>query len=81
MPNRVPPQQRHFDQITQALQSVNAILAPPISELSAARSYSEGFDGLEGAKGTRFFDEIERLGAFIVDYALSGKLDQFYGEN
>ena len=81
VPNRVPPQQRHFDQLSQALQSVNAILAPPISELSAARSSAEGFTGLDGAKDTRFFHEVERLGAFIVDYALSGKLDQFYGEN
>ncbi|MDC1383669.1 ParA family protein, partial [Candidatus Puniceispirillum sp.] len=78
VPNRVPPQQRHFDQISSALQEVNAILAPPISELSAARSYNADFTGLEGIKDTRFYREIERLGEFIIDYVLSGKLDQIY---
>ena len=78
VPNRVPPQQRHFDQITSALQEVNAILAPPISELSAARSYNADFTGLEAIKDTRFYREIERLGEFIIDYVLSGKLDQIY---
>ena len=80
VPNRVPPQQRHFDQITTALQEINAILAPPISELSAARGYNADFAGLEGVKDTRFYREIERLGVFIIDYVLSGKLDQMYSE-
>ena len=59
---------------------MNAILAPPISELSAARNYNANFTGLDGVKNTRFYREIERLGEFIIDYVLSGKLDQMYRE-
>ena len=50
---------------------VNAILAPPISELSAARNSSPDFSGLEGVEGTRFHREIDRLGEPI------GKQDQY----
>jgi cellulose biosynthesis protein BcsQ len=80
VPNRVSPQQRHFQQIVDALQEVNAILAPPISELSAARNGSPHFSGLEGVEGTRFCREIERLGEFIVEYVISGELDRIYDE-
>ena len=80
VPNRVSPQQRHFQQIVDALQEVNAILAPPISELSAARHASPDFSGLEGVEGTRFCREIERLGEFIVEYVISGELDRIYDE-
>jgi chromosome partitioning protein len=54
VPNRVSPNQRHFDPITSALSDLNAILAPPISELSAARNYNGKFDGLEGVKRLPF---------------------------
>ena len=80
VPNRVSPQQRNFQQIVDALQEVNAILAPPISELSAARHSSPDFSGLEGVEGTRFCREIERLGEFIVEYVISGELDRIYDE-
>ena len=80
VPNRVSPQQRHFQQISDALLEVNAILAPPISELSAARKSSSDFSGLEGVEGTRFYREIERLGEFLVDYVISGELDRIYAE-
>jgi cellulose biosynthesis protein BcsQ len=80
VPNRVSPQQRHFQQIVDALQEVNAILAPPISELSAARNGSPHFSGIEGVEGTRFCREIERLGEFIVEYVISGELDRIYDE-
>jgi len=80
VPNRVSPQQRHFQQIVDALQEVNAILAPPISELSAARHSSPDFSGLEGIEGTRFCREIERLGEFIIEYVISGELDRIYDE-
>ncbi|MDC0650002.1 ParA family protein [Candidatus Puniceispirillum sp.] len=80
VPNRVSPQQRHFQQITDALLDVNAILAPPISELSAARNASSDFAGLDGVKDTRFFREIERLGEFLVEYVISGELDRIYAE-
>ena len=80
VPNRVSPQQRHFQQISDALLEVNAILAPPISELSAARNSSSDFSGLDGVEGTRFHREIERLGEFLVDYVISGELDRIYAE-
>jgi len=80
VPNRVSPQQRHFQQIADALLEVNAILAPPISELSAARNSTSNFTGLDGVEGTRFHREIERLGEFLVDYVISGELDRIYAE-
>jgi len=80
VPNRVSPQQRHFQQIADALLEVNAILAPPISELSAARNSTPDFSGLDGVEGTRFHREIERLGEFLVEYVISGKLDRIYAE-
>ena len=80
VPNRVSPQQRHFQQIADALLEVNAILAPPISELSAARNSTPDFSGLDGVEGTRFHREIERLGEFLVEYVISGELDQIYAE-
>jgi hypothetical protein len=55
-------------------------MAPPISDLSAARSRDQGFDGMKGVEGTRFYSEIERLGQFIVDYVVSGELDRIYAE-
>jgi len=78
VPNRVSPQQRNFSQISEALADVNAIMAPPISDLSAARGQNSGFNGIKGVAGTRFHDEIERLGQFIVDYVVSGELDRIY---
>ena len=80
VPNRVSPQQRHFQQIADALLEVNAILAPPISELSAARNSHPDFSGLDGVEGTRFHREIERLGEFLVEYVISGELDRIYAE-
>ena len=80
VPNRVSPQQRHFQQIADALLEVNAILAPPISELSAARNSTPDFSGLDGIEGTRFHREIERLGEFLVEYVISGELDRIYAE-
>jgi cellulose biosynthesis protein BcsQ len=81
VPNRVAPNQRHFDPITSALCEVNAILAPPISELSVARNYNDNFLGLKGIEGSRFYDEIERLGNFIIEYVISGELDRIYAHN
>lgn len=80
VPNRVSPHQRNFSQISDSLADVNAIMAPPISDLSAARGQSNGFEGIDGVKGTRFYDEIDRLGQFIIDYVLSGELDKIYAK-
>jgi chromosome partitioning protein len=80
VPNRVSPQQRNFSKLSDALVEVNAILAPPISDLSVARSRSTDFQGIKGVEGTRFYDEIERLGQFIVDYVVSGELDRIYAK-
>ena len=80
VPNRVSPHQRNFQPISDALSDVNAILAPPLSELSAARNVTPGFSGLDGVEGTRFYREIERLGEFLVEYVISGELDRIYAE-
>ena len=78
VPNRVPPNQRDFSSISSALNDVNAILAPPISDLVVARGKSQKFNGLAEVEGTRFHDEISRLGEFIVNYVISGELDRIY---
>ncbi|MEC8121929.1 MAG: ParA family protein, partial [Pseudomonadota bacterium] len=65
-------------QIAEALEEVNAIMAPPISDLSIARSHSADFQGIGAVAGTRFCTEIERLGEFIIDYVISGELDRIY---
>ena len=80
VPNRVSPHQRNFQPISDALSEVNAILAPPLSELSAARNATPDFSGLDGVEGTRFLREIERLGEFLVEYVISGELDRIYAE-
>lgn len=80
VPNRVSPLQRNFQQITDVIKDVNAILAPPISELSIARAGKQRFTGLNGIKGTRFYTEIERLGEFLIEYVLSGELDRIYAD-
>ena len=67
-----------FFPISDALADVNAIMAPPISDLSAARGQHTGFEGIKGVEGTRFHQEIERLGQFIIDYVVSGELDRIY---
>lgn len=78
IPNRTSPSQRNFNVLSEALQEVNAIMAPPISDLSAARSRNMNFGGINAVEGTRFHEEIERLGEFIVDYVISGELDRIY---
>ena len=80
IPNRTSPSQRNFNVLSDALHEVNAIMAPPISDLSAARSRTSEFGGIQAVKGTRFHDEIERLGEFVVDYVVSGELDRIYQE-
>ena len=78
VPNRTSPLQRNFGQLSEALQEVNAIMAPPISDLSIARTHNNDFGGIKAVAGTRFMDEIERLGEFIVEYVVSGELDRIY---
>lgn len=78
VPNRTSPSQKNFGQLAGALEEVNAIMAPPISDLSVARSHSADFQGINAVAGTRFCEEIERLGEFIIDYVISGELDRIY---
>ena len=78
VPNRTSPSQKNFGQLAEALEEVNAIMAPPISDLSVARSHSREFNGIASVAGTRFSEEIERLGEFIIDYVISGELDRIY---
>ena len=78
VPNRTAPGQKNFSQLADALEEVNAIMAPPVSDLSVARNYGRDFQGINAVAGTRFLEEIERLGEFIVDYVISGELDRIY---
>lgn len=78
VPNRTSPSQKNFGQLSEALEEVNAIMAPPISDLSAARNQTREFKGFDAIAGTRFSMEIERLGEFIIDYVISGELDRMY---
>ena len=78
VPNRIPPAQRDLSAISQILEGLNVVLAPPLSDLSLVRQMSAEFKGLGEAKGTRFYTEFERLGDFIRDYVLSGKLSQMF---
>lgn len=78
VPNRTSPSQKNFGQLAEALEEVNAIMAPPISDLSVARNHGREFQGMNAVSGTRFSEEIERLGEFIIDYVISGELDRIY---
>jgi chromosome partitioning protein len=78
VPNRTSPSQKNFGQLAEALEEVNAIMAPPISDLSIARSHGRDFSGFSAVSGTRFSEEIQRLGEFIIDYVISGELDRIY---
>ncbi len=78
VPNRTSPSQKNFSSLTDALEELNAIVAPPISDLSVARNNSSVFGGMESVSGTRFGDEISRLGDFIVNYVVNGELDRIY---
>ena len=78
VPNRIPPAQRDLSAISEILEGLNVVLAPPLSDLSLVRQMSGEFKGLGEAKGTRFYTEFERLGDFIRDYVLSGKLSQMF---
>lgn len=78
VPNRTSPSQKNFVQLADALEEVNAIMAPPISDLSVARTHAREFQGIGAVSGTRFSAEIERLGEFIIDYVISGELDRIY---
>ncbi len=81
VPNRVPPRQRDISEITNALRGLDVVLAPGLSELSAVRKQSAAFTGLTGLKGTRYYDEFQKLGAFVCDYVLSGKIDTMFDKN
>lgn len=78
VPNRISPQQRNLSVLSEAIGDMNIVLAPPVSDLSIVRSQAADFTGMKGVEGTRFHDELSRLGDFIVNYVLSGKLDEYY---
>jgi len=78
VPNRISPQQRNLGALTNAFEDMDVILAPPISDLSIVRSQAAHFTGMAGVKGTRFHDEIVRLGEFLGSQVLSGQLDEYY---
>lgn len=78
VPNRISPKQRNLSVLSEAIGDMNIVLAPPVSDLSIVRSQAVDFTGMKGVEGTRFHDELSRLGDFIVNYVLSGKLDEYY---
>lgn len=78
VPNRIPPGQRDLSKLSENLEGLNVVLAPPLSDLSLVRQMSSNFQGLKDAEGTRFYNEFIRLGDFITDYVLSGKLSAIF---
>lgn len=78
VPNRIPPTQRDLSQLSDNLEGLNVVLAPPLSDLSVVKTMAGNFTGLDSIKGTRFHSEFIRLGQFIQDYVLSGKLSKMY---
>ena len=78
VPNKVPPSQRDMSMLSDNLKDLNVVVAPPLSDLSVVRHMSANFKGLKAAKGTRFYDEFIRLGDFIDEYVLSGRLSKMY---
>ena len=74
VPNRVSPQQRHFQQIADALHEVNAILAPPISELSAARNLRQIFLALKVLKARGFAAKLSGLANFSLNMSSAASL-------
>lgn len=78
VPNRTSPSQRNFSALAEALEDVNAIMAPPLSDLSIARNHGQNFGGMAAIEGTRFGEEVKRLGDFIIDYVVKGELDRIY---
>ena len=80
VPNRIPPSQRDLSALSENLEGLNVVLAPPLSDLSFVRQTSSNYTGLKGAEDTRFYNEFMRLGDFITDYVLSGKLSAMFEE-
>ena len=80
VPNRISPKQKDFSKLSESLDGLNVIMAPPVSDLTAARSDLSSFQGIESVKGTRFCEEVERLGEFMIDYVISGQLDRIYSK-
>tara|TARA_B100000767_G_scaffold167147_1_gene156516 strand:- start:64 stop:813 length:750 start_codon:yes stop_codon:yes gene_type:complete len=78
VPNRIPPSQRDLSALAKNLEGLNVVLAPPLSDLSLVRRMSSHYQGLKSAEGTRFYNEFMRLGDFITDYVLSGKLSEIF---
>lgn len=78
VPNRISPAQRDLSLLSKHLEGLNVVLAPTLSDLSLVRQMSSNYRGLKGAEGTRFYNEFIRLGDFITDYVLSGKLSAMF---
>ncbi|MGB0398101.1 MAG: ParA family protein, partial [Candidatus Puniceispirillaceae bacterium] len=78
VPNKVPPAQRDMSMLSDNLKDLNVVVSPPLSDLSIVRHMSSDFKGLAATKGTRFYDEFIRLGDFIDEYVLSGRLSKMY---
>ena len=80
VPNRIPPQQRDYSLLKDALSELDVVIAPGLSDLSIIRHQTEKFSGIQATKGTRFNEEIIHFGNFITEYILGGKLDAIYAD-
>lgn len=78
VPNRTSPQQRDYSYLTDAVNDLNVVLAPPVSDFAIVKQSSHGFKGLVDVEGSRYYDEIHGLATFIVSHVLSGKLDKIF---
>ena len=80
VPNRSLPQQKDYSLLQEAVEDMNLIIAPPVSDFSVVRHSSRHFDGLTSIEGTRFYGQIETLSNFIITHVLSGELDNIFAD-
>ncbi len=81
VPNRVPHNQKDYSFLQNAAKELNVVIAPPVADYSIVKHVSRHFNGIDDVKGTRFYDEVERLAQFIISHVLSGKLDKMFSKN
>lgn len=78
VPNRSAPNQKDYSSLTKAVENLNLIIAPPVSDFSVVRHASHDFRGLADIEGTRFYEQIENLTHFLISHVLSGELDRIF---
>lgn len=79
VPNRISPQQRDYSILNDFVKDINVIIAPPISDYAIVRNKSHGYKGISDIKGSKFYEELERLANFLISHVINGELDRIYG--